>query len=303
LITFIVRNPFKLQRYKEVANMKLSSRKLSSSRLFSRQIVRSALSAGAAGLLLLTLSGCGADLLTWAKDAKRQGAQQYNDGRYAEAAGSFRNAIRQDPTDFETEYWLALSCEQTGSFPQAIDAYKTCLKLMPAPGTVRWSQAIHEDAFDRLAQVVAKYDRTGSEADLIAQEASRDLSTEDYRLLGRVLRYRGDADSALDNYRRAVQINPNNFAAQRELGLYLERLSQNQEAGTVLRDAYRLNSSDDQINQALQRIGITPGPDLLAVAAPARPVLVPRPIPADQDMMAPASNSMGPARQIPVPRD
>jgi Flp pilus assembly protein TadD len=287
--------------------MKLSSRLLSP-RLASTnptlgRIARTTLAASATALLLFSLAGCGADLLTWAKDAKRQGAQQYNDGKYAEAEGSFRNAIRQDPTDPETEYWLALSCEQTGSYPQAIEAYKTCLKLMPHPGTVRWNQAMHDDAFDRLAQVVAKYDRTGSETDLIAQQASRDISSEDYRLLGRVLRYRGDADSALDNYRRAAQIDPTNFAAQRELGLYLVQLSQNQEASAVLRDAYRLNSNDQQVNDALQRIGITPGPDLLVASAPERPVLIPRPTPADQDAMISASSSEGPAQKLPVPRD
>ena len=58
------------------------------------------------GILGIGLAGCasmqGVDLLTWSNDAKRQGIQQYNDGRYAEAAGCFRNAIRQNPIDPES---------------------------------------------------------------------------------------------------------------------------------------------------------------------------------------------------------
>jgi len=35
--------------------------------------------------MVMSLVGCG-DMLTWAAEAKRQGIEQYNDGRYAEAA-------------------------------------------------------------------------------------------------------------------------------------------------------------------------------------------------------------------------
>jgi len=55
-----------------------------------------------------------------------------------------------------------------------------------------------------------------------------------------------------------VQLNPDNYVAQKELGLYLEVLGQNQEAGQVLRDAYRLNQQDQDIDTALRRIGMVP---------------------------------------------
>jgi len=61
------------------------------------------------GLLGICLAGCssmqGVDVLTWSNDAKRQGMQQYNDGRYAEAAGCFRNAIRQNPIDMRNPHF------------------------------------------------------------------------------------------------------------------------------------------------------------------------------------------------------
>ena len=264
-------------------------------------MLRGKLAIGVAGLLLLGLTGCGADLLTWSQDAKRQGMQDYSDGRYADAAGAFRNAIRQNPMDPESEYWLAMSYEQVQSYHEAIDAYRTCLKLMPPPGTVYYNVAMHDSAFDRLARIIAKNDDTGRETDLIVQDAEQSHSSEDYRLLGRVFRVRGDADSGLENYRKAVAVDPSNFVAQRELGLYLEQLSQNQEAGQVLRDAYRLNQRDAQVNAALQRIGIEPNDSLLPQSQARAPLpSIPAP---ETDSPAPASSTLGPAPDAPAPRE
>lgn len=257
--------------------------------------------------LAFVLAGCssiqGVDLLTWANDAKRQGMQQYNDGRYAEAAGCFRNAIRQVPTDPESEFWLAMCYEQTQSYHEAIDAYKTALQLMPAAGTAHYSVSMHDNAFDRLAHIVAANDPTGSELDLMAQTAAAGNSSEDFRLLARVYRYRGDADSGLENYHRAVQIDPDNFAAQREYGLYLEQLTQNQEAGQVLRDAYRINQNDNQVNDALRRIGMEPGPGLLANEQPVAHPVMPALPNSDPGLPTPAANTYVPSPDQPAPRD
>jgi tetratricopeptide (TPR) repeat protein len=270
------------------------------------RIYSGVLAIGIAGGSLVLLTACGLDtqdVLTWSNDAKREGYQAYNDGRYAEAAGAFRNAIRQNPQDPESEYWLGMCCEQTESWHEAIDAYKSCLSLMPPPGTVHYSVSMHDSAFDRLAHIVAAHDATGGETDLIVQNISKDDPSEDYRLLGRIFRFRGDADSALDNYRKAVQTTPDNFAAQRELGLYLEQLTQNQEAGQVLRDAYRLNQNDAQVNAALRNIGMEPGPNLLAQEQ-AQPRPYPPSLPAaDPGLPTPASSSEFPAADAPAPKD
>lgn len=271
-------------------------------RFFGRMMSFALVAAGLAGL-----AGCGSvqgvDVLTWANDAKRQGMQQYNDGRYAEAAGCFRNAIRQQPADPESHFWLAMSDEQTQSYHEAIDAYKTALQLMPPPNTPHYSVSMHDNAFDRLAHIVAANDPTGSETDLIAQVASKDNSSEEYRMLGRVFRYRGDADSGLENYHKAVQIDPDNFAAQREYGLYLEQLTQNQAAAQVLRDAYRINQNDAQVNNGLRRIGMEPGPGLLASGQPAHPNAAPLPS-SDPGLPAvPAANTYTPSPDMPAPRD
>jgi len=98
----------------------LSSNRLS--RPITHPIYRAILAAFIGGAALLSITGC-ADMLTYAKDAKRDGIQQYNDGKYADAVGSFKNAARQDPTDPDTEYWLGLSFEQNKDYHEAIVAY------------------------------------------------------------------------------------------------------------------------------------------------------------------------------------
>jgi len=269
---------------------------------FSTSLHRVLLATVAAGSLCIVV-GCGTDMLTYAQDSKRAGIGEYNDGNYSDAVGSFQNAVRQDPRDAETEYWLGLSFEQTQNYHEAINAYKTSLAVMPEWGSARFNRALHDKAFDRLACVIALHDPANTEIDLLTSVADKNSSDIDYWLLGRIFRYRGDADTAMDDYHRSIQLNPSNFVVQKELGLYLVQLGQIQEASAVLRDAYRLNQYDDQVNGALRSVGMTPGPGLYTQDAPKT---LP---PAAPDMepgigpVAPASHIDAPDQSIPAPRD
>jgi tetratricopeptide (TPR) repeat protein len=270
---------------------------------FSTTLHRVLLSAVAAGSLCVVF-GCGTDMLTYAQDSKRAGIGQYNDGNYADAIGSFRNAVRQDPRDAESEYWLGLSFEQTQNYHEAINAYKTALDVMPEAGSARFNRQLHDKAFDRLACVIAMHDPANTEVDLVSSTASGQSSDIDYWLLGRIFRYRGDADTAIDDYHRSIQLNPDDFAVQKELGLYLVQLGQNQEASAVLRDAYRLNQYDDLVNQALRTVGMTPGPDLYTQDAPKTlPPASPDVEPGMNGPVAPASHIDAPDQSLPAPRD
>jgi Flp pilus assembly protein TadD len=263
----------------------------------ANRIMRCVASAGAA-LVLALLAGCG-DMLTYGQDAKHEGIRQYNDARYAEAVGDFRNSVRQDPTDAEAEYYLGLSYEQVGSYHEAIDAYKTALKLLPPETSPRFSRAVKDGSFERLARVVAQNDPSSTETDLIVKTAGDQRSAEQYRLLGRIFRYKGDADTAMAEYRQSVQLDPDNFGTQKEFGLYLSSLGQAQDAGVVLRDAYRLNQGDKDVNGALTAIGMEPGPSLMA-QNPAKPLQPPN---STDNNGLPASIKSGPQSDASAPRD
>ncbi len=223
------------------------------------------------GVMALLIAGCG-DMLTYAQDSEATGIKNYNDGHYTEAAGAFRNSIRQDPSNPETYYWLGLSYEATQQNHQAIDSYKTGIRLMPHPGGVRYSADLKEKMSDRLARVIAVSDTTHTETDLLIKSTEQTPTAEQYRLLGRIFRYRGDADTAITEYQHAVRLDPEDFLSQKELGLYLEDMNMNQQAGDVLRDAYRLNQFDQQVNDGLRKIGLIPGPSLLAQTQLPRPI-------------------------------
>jgi Flp pilus assembly protein TadD len=256
---------------------------------------------GAAGVVFLSLAACSSDLLTYSQDAKHEGMKQYNDGKFPEAAGSFRNAIRQDPTDPEAEYWLGRSFEQTKSFHEAINAYKTALGLMPKSSSPRFNHDLYENTFDRLAKVVAENDASGTETELIVKTASDLKSAQQYQLLGRIFQYKGDPDSSLEDYRRAAALEPDTFVVEKELGLYLDKLAQNQEAGSVLRDAYRLNQSDESVNAALRHLGIVPGPALLAQDQIEKSIVPNALVP--EQLMVPAAHTAAPSSDGALPRD
>jgi tetratricopeptide (TPR) repeat protein len=270
-----------------------------------RGILTVGLAVGLSGAALLSLGAC-ADMLTYSQDAKKQGVQEYNDGKYADAVGSFQNAARQDPTDADTEYRLGLSFEQNKNYHEAINAYKTCLGLIPAPGTAMYNGPLHDSAFERLARVVAITDASNTETDLLIKTASDNQSSSEYQLLGRIFRYRGDADTAIEDYHQATKFDPDNYSASKELGLYLIQLGQNQEAASVLRDAYRLNQDDKVLNDALMRIGMVPGPDLLAQSQLKAPLPTVSnnllPDPSQQDAVQ-AGSTDGPSPTMSMPKD
>ena len=63
-----------------------------------------------AGTLLLAASGCVTpEVVNYEKDARKTGLKEYQEGNYASAAGSFKNAIRSEPRDYKAYYWLGAS--------------------------------------------------------------------------------------------------------------------------------------------------------------------------------------------------
>jgi Tfp pilus assembly protein PilF len=130
-----------------------------------------------------------------------------------------------------------------------------------------------------LASAIAKSDRRDAEINDIQSQASINGSAEDWFILAKVFAYRGDADSALDAYNKAELMDPQNFYIAKEYGLYLERTGQTQKAELPLRKAYAMDSTDADVNNALRRIGVIPGPSLKDQDALAKPLIPRGPIP------------------------
>lgn len=217
-------------------------------------VVRAAVMSG----LLVGLAGC-ADVVTSTKASRSHGMKLYNQEQYTEAAGAFRNAVKQDPRDYKSYYYLGSSYAAMQSYHQAIQAYQSGMDVMGVTMPGREDNEFRVKLIDALAHAMARSDDGSLQT--VAVEG-KPQSAENLYLLAKVYQYQGDADSAIDAYRQAVNLDPRYFPAQKDLGLYLEQMNQADKAEPHLRRAYVLNGKDTQVVAALRRIGVVPGPSL-----------------------------------------
>ena len=254
---------------------------------------------GIGALWITTLFGC-ADVITYSRDAQREGIKLYRQGDYADAAGAFRNALRQNPRDYQSYYYLGASYEAMTQYQQAIQAYRQGRAAQALSLSGKEDDDFRLRLVNGLASAIAKSDTRDVETDAAAQRANSGQDPSDWFVLAKVYTYRGDADSAIDAYNRACLIEPNNFVYAKEYGLYMEKIGQPRKAEAPLRRAYSLDSSDDQVVMALRRIGVVPGPSLKDESALAKPAIPKGPIP---EMRIGGNDTSPAAPGEPMPRD
>jgi tetratricopeptide (TPR) repeat protein len=246
-----------------------------------RLSARLLLSAALAGAPLLALVGC-SDIITYADKTRDAGMVAYNQQDYPRAAGAFRSALRQDPRDYRSHYYLGMSSLQMHNYQQATVAFRACLDTQNVTLLGQEDEDIRNKALDGLAQAIVKSDAADLEVYKV-EEAARSTkgpaAAREYFVLAKVYRYRKLPDMALDFYNRATLEDPKNFAFAKEYGLYCEQLQQTAKAQEMLRQAYGLNQRDPEVVAALQRMGTVPGPSLRSKADLAQPPLPKGPLP------------------------
>jgi tetratricopeptide (TPR) repeat protein len=214
-------------------------------------------------LTLLVVFGAGcADMLTFSKDSHRKGVALYEENEYAEAAGAFRNAVRQNPRSYRDYYMLGASYEAMGQYQQAIQAYRQAMDVQNITLEGKYDDEHRIKTITALAGAIAKSDARDIETNQVVAAARTKQSADHYMLLAKIYAFRGDADSAVEAYDHAALLAPQSFPIAKEYGLYLERLGQMQKAQTCLRRAYAMNNQDEQVTTALRRMGVVPGPSL-----------------------------------------
>ena len=240
-------------------------------------LIRAAL----AGVPLLALTGC-SDVITYADKTRDAGMVAYNQQDYPKAAGAFRSALRQDPRDYRSHYYLGMSELQMHNYQQATVAFRACLDTQNVTLMGKEDEEIRNKALDGLAQAIVKSDDADLEVNKVEQagrNAKGPAAAREFFVLAKVYRYRKLPDMALDFYNRATLEDPRNFAFAKEYGLYCEQLQQTAKAQEVLRNAYGINQRDPEVVAALQRIGVVPGPSLRSKADLAQPPLPKGPLP------------------------
>jgi tetratricopeptide (TPR) repeat protein len=278
-----------------------------------RSIHRLILGAAIATALIVVSAGCQQEILSTNSQMRTEGIKQLDEGNYADAAGAFRNAIRSDPRDYRSQFYLAQCYEKLKQYQQAIQAYKASLDAQPGTLAGQEDKAQRLATLDALALCISRCDNRDAEINFLENQAKNSNKSQDYFLLGKIYQDRGDADSALDAYNRAALRDPKDFVLVKQYGLYLEQSGQLQKAQYQLRKAYALNPNDEQVNDALRRIGIVPGPGLKDESALVKPAIPQGPLPeadlskfrfggsqnAEQPAGAPAPGTAAPSAQTP----
>jgi tetratricopeptide (TPR) repeat protein len=243
--------------------------------------------------LSFALTGC-SDMLTYAQRNRDVGMEAYREADYPKAAGAFRAALRQDPRDYMSHYYLGLSSLQLQNYQQAVVAFRSCLETQNVTLAGKEDNATRLKALEGLAQAIVKSDDGDQEVNRVEQEArgaKGALAAREFYLLGKVYRYRMLPDMALDYYNRATLDDPKNFDYAKEYALYCEQLQQTARAQEALRKAYALDSTDKDVADALRRLGVVPGLSLKEKDDLAKPLLPKGPIP-ELDM-AKVKSSLG----------
>jgi Tfp pilus assembly protein PilF len=258
----------------------------------------------AAGLSAAGLSAGCADIVTFSKQSHDQGMEYYQQKDYADAAGAFRDAVRQVPNDYHDHYYLATCYTAMGQWQQAIHSYTDAREIMAIDDLGKQDIKLKYQVIDGLAHAIASSDARDSEINDAQAKAQQQQSADDYFLLARIFVERQDADSAIDAYDRAAMIEPDNFHIAKEYGLYLERMGQNDKAVIPLRRAYAIDGTDRQVNDALRQIGIIPGPSIKDEDALAKPLIPKGPIPeVDLGKVMNLGGSATPASATQSPQD
>jgi tetratricopeptide (TPR) repeat protein len=282
------------------------------------------LAACAAAALPLLNTGC-SGFLTKAEDPKEAGMRLYQEQNYTESAGAFRNAIRRDPRDYKSHYYLAVACNADGRYQEAIEQFRAALDIMNVTYEGKEDSAFRLKVIDGLAMTVgnAKADPHDTQLNLFERQARASQKAEDFYLLAKIYRNRGDADLTLENYQHAVLLDNHYFPALKEYGLFLQQAGLNQRAITALSQAYRVNDKDEQVIGALRMLGVIPGPSIKETSELAQPIIPKGPIPpldmskfglgkkeppaapapAAPPQQPSASGAEAPASSLQVPRD
>ena len=239
------------------------------------------LSVAVALALLVCASGC-AEVVASSKKPRQAGEKAYAAGEYTDAAGAFRQAVRQEPLDYKAWYGLGQSYDKSHAYHQAIQAYRTALDVRKRTLPGKEDEAMRVTIIDALARSIAAASENGfaPETASASTSAGKQGNAQEKYIAAKAFQYMGDADSAIEAYQQAALLDRKDFAIAKDFGLYLEKVpSMREQAMKQLKRAYQINPEDPQVVMALRRNGVVPGPSLKEPEQLARPAMPKGPLP------------------------
>lgn len=245
---------------------------------FSHSCPRALVRSGAAACLLLAGAAIGcADTVTQSKTETSMGRVLLSEGEPEEAALIFANQARRSPRNYEAHYNLGESQMAAGRPQEAIRSFRTALEVMPLSLSGRDDEEYRFLIVDALSSALADHDPDGSQ---LSQIEVRSKGNQTLKLLIAMTHAKaGRPDNAIESFNEAFTLDRNDPQTSKQYGLYMESIAQKDPAEYYLRRAYRLNTQDEEVAEALLRLGIIPGPALMSATELSKPPIPLGPLP------------------------
>ena len=239
---------------------------------------------GIAGILWVAMAAslCGCSPVNgWAMN--QQGKSLYSQGQYQAARAEFERALMDHPYSADYAYNVAASMDQMGDHEAAEKMYRHALTLDPS----------HQPSYHGMAAMLVENGRTDEANDLISTwAATQPYSTDATVELGWLKGEMGDVEGANREFQKALQENPRNTRALKQMARANRKAGlPGEAAASYARALYMdpdLPEAKDELAQLEQQIYRDPALQMAATMPMYDPALQPSPfsaaVPAPQAM-------------------
>jgi superkiller protein 3 len=221
-----------------------------------------------------------------AAEAYNQGLELAQSGQYAEARAKFEEALRLAPDFREAHYNLGLVLRQLGEKEAAIAELQQSLEGSPEPALAQRIIGELLAELGRIPEAIAAFEKALEmdpemtdlyyvEADLLARGAETPEDRQEviaayeralakaprhprarkaYRALGKLYYRAGDREKALENYLKAVKLDPKDPELHYNCGILQSQLGKLRDAIASLKKAIELKDPNGKAHYALAGI-------------------------------------------------
>ncbi len=173
----------------------------------------------------------------------RWSLEQYRRGNYLEALQAIDKAITLEPETYAYFNMRGLIYRAAGELDLAVADFQKVLELNP----------YFTDAHNNLGATLAE--KGDSEAalrefELVLRDPNYPHKQKAYFNLGDLHMARGEARLVVEQYRKAVAIDPNYLRAQYKLGKALQSLGDEAEARRAYQEVIRISPQSDEAREA-----------------------------------------------------
>jgi tetratricopeptide (TPR) repeat protein len=181
-------------------------------------------------------------------------------GRLPEAIEPYRRAVTIEPDFVSAHANLGNALTQTGQFEEAISHYDRVRRLDPDHVEARLNRGHALDMLGRGAESIEAY-REATQVN--RRRADRQALARAYYNLGSALGRQGDLDAAVNQYRKALELEPDYEKAHYSLGWVLEHQGHLDEAVKHYSAILDVNPDHEAAQRALEaaRNRLPEGPD------------------------------------------